>query len=126
MLALPPEEFLRFLVQQMLTVVEDDQFMQLLRVYLPEAIYNPEAAPVGISVISEAIHFLEGYLAAKMERGELRSTDPGLVTHLLMGSVMDIALRRQVLRDPLTLQYSQSQIVEGVVSLALHGLLPGK
>jgi AcrR family transcriptional regulator len=124
MLALSPEEFLRFLVQQMLAMVEDEKFMQLLRVYLPEAIYNPEATPIGIAAISEAIRFMEGYLAAKMESGELCTADPGLVTHLVMGSVMDLALRRQVLRDPLTLQYTQEQIVEGVVALALRGLLP--
>ena len=123
-LGLPPEQFLRFLVQQMLTVVEDDKFMQLLRVYLPEAIYNPGAASMGITFIAEAVHFVEGYLAAKMESGELCQADPGLVTHLLMGSIMDIALRRQALHDPLTLQYTQEQIVDGVVSLALRGLLP--
>jgi AcrR family transcriptional regulator len=124
MLELPPEQFLRFLVGQMLAVVEDEKFMQLLRVYLPEAIYNAEAAPIGIAAISEGIHFMESYLAAKMESGELCAADPGLVTHLVMGSVMDMALRRQVLRDPFTLQYTQEQIVEGVVSLALRGLLP--
>ncbi len=123
-LGLPPEQFLRFLVQQMLTVVEDEKFMQLLRVYLPEAIYNPETASMGIGFIAEAVHFVEGYLAGKMESGELCRADPGLVTHLLMGSVMDIALRRQVLRDPLTLQYTQDQIVDSVVSLALRGLIP--
>jgi AcrR family transcriptional regulator len=124
MLELPPEQFLRFLVQQLLAVVEDEKFMQLLRVYLPEAIYNPGAAPLGIAFIGEAIHFVEGYLAGKMESGELRQGDPGLITHLLMGSVMDMALRRQVLRDPLTLEYTQEQIVECVVSTALDGLKP--
>jgi AcrR family transcriptional regulator len=123
LLELPPEAFLRFLVQQMLSVVEDEKFMQLLRIYLPEVIYNPEAAPQGIAAIAEAVHFVEGYLTARMESGELCTADPGLVTHLLMGSVMDIALRRQVLHDPLTLQYTPEQIVESLVSLTLRGLL---
>ncbi len=123
-LALPPEQFLRFVVRQMLTVVEDEKFMQLLRVYLPEAIYHPEAAPIAIAIIAEASHFVEGYLAARMENGELCKVDPGLVTNLMMGSIMDITLRRQVLHDPQTLQYSQDQIVEVVVSLILRGLLP--
>lgn len=124
LLEMPPEAFLRLLVQQMLTVVEDEKFMQVLRVFLPEVIYNPEAAPLGIPAISEAVHFVEGYLAARMESGELCRADPGLVAHLLMGSVMDMALRRQVLHDPLTLEYTQEQIVESLVSLTLRGLLP--
>ena len=124
-LALPPEQFLRLMVKQMLTVVEDRKFMELLRVALPEAIYNPETSPIRTEIFGEGTRFVEGYLAAKMESGELCKADPSLVTRLVMGSVMNIALLRQVLRDPLARQYSQDQIVEGVVSLALHGLLPG-
>jgi AcrR family transcriptional regulator len=123
-LELPPEPMLRFLVQQILVIVEDERFMQLLRIYLPEAIFNPQTALLGTSAISEAIHFVENYLAAHMASGELRQADPGLVTQFLLGSIMDLALRRQVLNDPSTLQYSQEQIVDSVVSLVLQGLLP--
>jgi AcrR family transcriptional regulator len=124
MLDLPPEQMLRFLVQQILVIVEDERFMQLLRIYLPEAIYNPQTALLGSAAIAEAIHFVESYLAAHMASGELRQTDPGLVTQFLLGSIMDLALRRQVLKDPSTLQYTQEQIVDSVVSLVLQGLLP--
>ena len=124
-LALPPEQFLRLVVRQMLTVVEDDKYMQLLRVYLPEAIYHPVSVPIGTASFEEGTRFMEGYLTAKMESGELCKMDPGLMTRLIMGSVMNIALLRQVLHDPLALEYSQDQIVESVVSLALNGLLPG-
>lgn len=68
---------------------------------------------------------MEGYLAAKMESGELRKMDPGLVTRLVMGSVMNIALLRQIYHDPLALKYSQDQIIESVVALALNALLVG-
>jgi AcrR family transcriptional regulator len=125
MLALPPEQFLRFVVKQMLTSVEDEKFMPLLRLYLPEAIYHPEMAPFMTAIIAQGSQFMEGYLAAKMESGELCKTNPALVTELVMGGVMNMALRRKVLNDPLTLKYSQDEIIEGVVSLALHGLLPG-
>jgi len=124
-LALPPEQFLRFVVRQMLTVVEDEKYLQLLRVFLPEAIYHPEIVSVGVANFEEGTQFMEGYLAAKMESGELCKSDPSLVTRLVMGSIMNIALLRQVLHDPITLRYSQDQIIEGVVAIALHGLLPG-
>jgi TetR/AcrR family transcriptional regulator, cholesterol catabolism regulator len=123
-LELPPEQFLRFAVQQMLTVVEDAKFLELMRVYLPEAFYHPEIAPIGTAFMTEGVRFMEGYLAARMESGELRKMDPGLVTRLVMGSVMNIALLRQVLHDPHALQYTQDQIIETVVSLALNALLP--
>lgn len=122
-LEMPIEQFFRFIVEQMLTGVESGEFTQMLRIFLPEAIYHPDLAPVVTDIIAEGSNFMEGYLTSKMESGELRKMDPGLVTNLVMGSVMNIALRRQVLHDPLMLQYTQDQIVEGVVSLALRGLL---
>ena len=51
-------------------------------------------------------------------------TDPALAVQVLMGSVMAFVLRRQVLRDPVVLRYSHEQIVEGIVSATLQGLLP--
>ncbi|MGD0750587.1 MAG: TetR/AcrR family transcriptional regulator [Anaerolineales bacterium] len=124
-LALPPEQFLHLVVRQMLTVVEDAKYQQLLRIYLPEVIYHPETVPIGIANFEEGTRFVQGYLAAKMESGEFRKMDPGLVTRLVMGSVMNIALLRNILHDPLALQYSQEQIIESVVDLALNALLPG-
>ena len=124
-LALPLEQFLRFVVKQMLTGIEDEKFLPLLKLYLPEAIYHPELAPFMTAIIAQGSQFMEGYLAAKMEAGELCKTDPALVTELMMGGVMNMALRRRVLNDPLTMKYSQDQIIEGVVFLALNGLLPG-
>src|SRR5271157_715645 len=123
-LALPPRQFLGLVVRQMLTVVEDEKYMELFRVYLPESIYHPESVPIGPASFDEGTHFVEGYLAAKMESGELCKMDPSLVTRLVMGSVMNIALLRQILHDPIALQYSQDQIIESVVALALNGLLP--
>jgi AcrR family transcriptional regulator len=124
-LALPLEEFFRFVVKQMLTSVEDERFLPLLKLYLPEAIYHPELAPFMTAIIAQGSQFMEGYLAAKMESGELRITNPALITELVMGGVMNMAMRRQLLHDPLTLKYSQAEIIEGVVSLAMQGLLPG-
>ena len=59
-----------------------------------------------------------------MAKGELRRTDPGLVAHIVMGSVMDLILRRQILYGPLTTQYSREQIIDSLVSLVLKGLQP--
>jgi AcrR family transcriptional regulator len=124
-LSLPLEQFLRFMIQHMLTGIEDGKFMPMLQIYLSEAANHPEVAPIITSMIAGGSRFMEGYLAAKMESGELRKTDPALVTELVMGSVMNMAMRRKVLHDPLTTKYSQEEIVEGLVSLALNGLSPG-
>lgn len=124
MLALPPETFLNFLLRQILTIVEGEQFIQLIRAFLPEVIYNQEMSPLAVSILGEAIGFLSNYLSAKMESGEVRQTDAQLTAQTLFGCLMGFVLRRQILRDPSALAYTQEQIVESVVTNILEGLRP--
>jgi hypothetical protein len=92
-------------------------------VFLPEAIHNPALAALGLPSHQEATKFLEDYLAAKMDSGELRRADPAMAAQVLMSGIMGFVLRRQILHDPLALQYTREQITESVVHMALHGLL---
>lgn len=124
MLAMPPEALLRLIVGQMLAIVEDERFVQLLRVYLPEAMYSPEVSSLGATSIQEATMLLEEYFRAKMESGELRHENTGLSAQLVMGSVMSLVLRRQILRDPDALRYTHEEIVDSIVGIALQGLAP--
>jgi AcrR family transcriptional regulator len=124
MLGLPPDALLRAFVGKMVEFVEDESFVRLLRVFLAEMIHDPNMSPFGTPAVQEATKFLQDYLAAKMETGELRRTDPALAVQVLMGSVMAFVLRRQVLRDPVVLRYSHEQLVDAIVSVTLQGLLP--
>jgi len=125
MLALPVETLLRSLLLQMLDVVEGEQFVQLLRVYLPEVMHNPGLSVLGLPSYQQAIRSLGEYLAAKMESGELRRADASMAAQVLMSGLMGFVLRRQVLHDTSVLQYSHEQIIDSVLDLSLHGLLPG-
>jgi AcrR family transcriptional regulator len=124
MLAMSPEALLRLIVAQMLAIVEDERFVQLLRVYLPEAMYSPEVSSLGATSIQEATRLLEDYFTAKMESGELRQENTGLSAQLVMGSVMSLVLRRQILHDPDALRYTHEEIVDSIVGIALQGLAP--
>jgi AcrR family transcriptional regulator len=123
MLDLPPEALVRMLVKNMLAIAEGEPFLQLVRVCLPELIYNPDVAPFGLATLHEATAFLETYLARRSTQGELRPIDPALVAQVLMGSITGIVVRRHIFRDPMALRYSQEQIVESIVTTMLHGLL---
>ncbi|HJT57627.1 MAG TPA: TetR/AcrR family transcriptional regulator [Ktedonobacteraceae bacterium] len=124
--ALPPEVFLRFIVMQVLGILEDENFIQLIRVFLPEVVYNPDTGSTVGSAIQQALNFLETYFQAKMETGELRKTDPTLIPQLFFGSVMAFVLRRNIARDPQVIQYTHQQIADVVVDTMLKGLLPGR
>ena len=68
-LMLPPEVFLRFMILQVLGIVEGENFVQLLRVLLPEVIHNPTMSQVGTGVLQRVLGFLASYFASKMQAG---------------------------------------------------------
>src|SRR5688500_15581529 len=49
----PPEVFLRFMAQQLLTIIEDDRFVRLMRVFLPEVVYHPEMTAFNLPVMHQ-------------------------------------------------------------------------
>jgi AcrR family transcriptional regulator len=124
MQSLPPETLLPLLFRQALSIVESDNFIQVIRVILPEAVHNPDIAAMAANTFQEVIQFLSYYFSDKMEHGELREADPLLVTQTFLNSFIGFVLRRQIFHDPLALQYTQEQIVESVITTALSGLLP--
>lgn len=123
-LALPPEVFLRYIIMQVLSILEEENFIQLIRVFLPEVVYDPNLGSTLSNALQQVLGLLETYFQSKMDAGELRKTDPSLMPQLLIGSVMAFVLRRNVLRDPLVLHYSHEQIADAVVETMLKGLLP--
>jgi AcrR family transcriptional regulator len=127
MLGLTPEKFIRTLLLHMLNIVESEQFVRLLRVFLPETIHNPGLSTLGLPSHQEATRFLENYLQAKTDSGELRHVehaDPSMVAQALMSGIMGFVLRRQILHDPSALRYTREEIVDGMLGTVLLGLLP--
>ena len=124
MLALPPGDFLPRILRELLDVLEGDEFLSMLRVFLPEAIHNGTMSPSVFSAMTGASGFLQRYLEDRMEAGQLRPADAALTSHLVLGSLMDLVLRRRVIRDRAVLKFSRQQIVDHVVSTTLEGLLP--
>jgi AcrR family transcriptional regulator len=125
MLALPPQVGLPAILRPILSMVEGERFVQLLRLFLPEVIQNPAAASSGLLAFHEGMAVLEEYFSAKMLNGELRQADPSLSAQVLMSSLVGFVLRRQILRDPVALGYSQGELIDSVVETVLRGLLPG-
>lgn len=124
MLELPPAVFLPLILKKVLEIVESEDFVRLIRVFVPEIIHNPELSPLGVSVLQQGLGFLTGYLRSSMESGQLRPGDAALTAQVLLGSVVGFVLRRQILRDSVALLLTQEQIVTAVVDSVLNGLLP--
>lgn len=120
----PPELALRAFIRQLLAIAEGEPLVQLIRLFLPEVILNPAVAPAGLGGFDEVARFVERYLADCMERGELRRGDAALTAQVLLNNLIGAVLRRQVIRDPAMLRYSQVALAEHITEMMLHGLLP--
>ena len=124
MLEMTPKAFLTSTLREVLTVLESAEFVAMLRVFLPEATRRGAIAPPVFAAIGEATSFLERYFRSKMKSGDLAPADAALTSHLLLGGLMDLVLRRQVIRDAAVLKFSHAQIVDNLVSVTLEGLRP--
>lgn len=122
--SMPPALFLRFVIRQVLSIIEGENFMQFIRVMLPEVIRNPQVTPLVTGFFQRLLGFLTSYFESKMATGELRRTDASLTAQVFMGSIIGFVLRRNIIRDPSALQYSHEQIADAVVETVLTGLTP--
>ncbi len=124
MLALPPEAFLRFIIRQILSIIEDENFIQVIRVMLPEIVHNPEMTPTVVGFLQRVMEFLTSYFESKMEAGELRQSDASLTAQVFLGSVMGFVLRRHILRDEQALRYTPEQIADAIADTVCFGIAP--
>jgi hypothetical protein len=120
----PPGLFLNFMAKQILKITESETFVLLLRVFLPEVIYNPEIVTFNLAAIQDVSGVLVNYLESSMKSGQLRRSDASLTLQVFTGSLFAFVIRRQILHDPAALQYSQEEIAESVVTTVLEGLRP--
>jgi AcrR family transcriptional regulator len=126
MLTMPPQLFMRYMIQQVLDIVESENFIGLIRVILPEVVHgdNPEMSSLVGAALLRVMGFIGNFLEAKMQSGELRHTEVSVTTQIIFGSVAGFVLRRQIFRDPVALEYSHEQIADSVIETILKGLLP--
>jgi|SRR5947209_3671127 len=125
-LTLPPEAFLRLMIQQVLNIVEGENFVSMVRVLLPEVVHGDDrqlAELIG-NTLQRIIGFLGSYIEAKVATGELRPVDTSLTAQTIFGGVVGFVLRRQILQDPLALAYTPEQIANAIAETVLPGLLP--
>lgn len=123
---LPPEQFLRLLIRQILHIVENENFIGLIRVLLPEIIHasDPHIMRAVTEVFQRISSILGRYFESKIAIGEIRPFDTTLLTQMLIGCVISFVFRRHILRDPLALDLTHEQIADVVVDTIVQGIAP--
>ncbi len=123
-LELPPEQFFPLLLRQVLDIIEGEDVIGLLRVMIPELLHNPALFALPVSLFPRIFDFLGSYVEAKIASSEIRPIDSSLAVQTLVGCAMGYVIRRQLMRDPLALQYTHEQIVQAITDPFLRGILP--
>ena len=123
MLEQPPTIFLPMLIQRVLAIVEDEQFVNILRMILPEILHNTEISSIALGFFQRLLDFLGQYLQIQIARGAVRAdVNPELVTQLLVSNLIGLVMRRQIIRDPSVRGYTHSEIAQAIVSTFLQGI----
>jgi AcrR family transcriptional regulator len=126
MLEQPPEVLLPLLIRRVLGIVEDEHFLGVMRVILPEMLHDPtQFSPIALSFLQRVLAFLGNYLKAQIARGTVRAdVDVDRATQVMVSSMMGMVLRRQIVRDPSVLQYTQEEIAQAILDTVLCGIKP--
>ena len=126
LLAQPLEVFLRFLLLRILSVVENEKFVGLMRVMLPEVMHGENQAVIQLvtNAFQRGLGMGGMFIEAKMQSSEMREADGSLIAQIVVGCLMGFVLRRQILHDPLALQYTHEQIADAITETVLKGIMP--
>jgi AcrR family transcriptional regulator len=123
MLTLPPEVFLQEMLMRILGVLEQTEYISLVRVILPEVLKVQEGGLIVQSLILRMLNFLRGYLQHQAELGRIApTTNLDFAMHAILGSMITMVMRRQILRDHSVLALSQSEIASGIVNTVFNGI----
>jgi AcrR family transcriptional regulator len=126
MLEQPPEILLPLLLRRVLSIVEGEQFVGMIRVILPEMLHDAtQVQPIALSYLQRVLAFLSNYLKVQAARGTVRADlDVERTIQVMVSSMMGLVLRRQIVRDPSVLQYTHEEIVRAILDTILQGIKP--
>lgn len=125
MLELPPEILLPQLILRVLRIVENEEFLGILRVLLSELLHDPQMLSLPTAFIQRMLSFLGMYFQAQISKGTVRpDIKADVVTHMMAGSILTFVVRRQLLHDPEALRYTHQEIADAVVNTLLGGIRP--
>ncbi len=120
----PPEDVLPMLARYGLSRLDNQETINLFKIFAGEAAYSERIRAIANSNINRLLSVLSAYLAAQMEQGRFRRDDPTLCAQTFLAGLFAAIIRRQLLGDPTMLGYSKKHIVDTVVGIFLRGMRP--
>ena len=124
MLEQPPETLLFVLVIRLLSLVESEPFVSVVRVMLSEMLHGAsEVAPIARDFVLRVIGFLSEYFKRQVASGNVRSDlDVTTTAQVFTSCMVGMVMRRQILRDTSVLQYSHEELALAILNPFLQGI----
>jgi AcrR family transcriptional regulator len=114
MLTYPPQVLLPRLLTQVGEIVENEPFVSMIRLIIPEMITGSSTiAPIVIETFQKIVGGLEGYLLQHRVQGNIRADlNTGMLTQIVISCMVGTVLRRQIIGDPSVQTLSWESLVQ--------------
>lgn len=129
----PPEQVIREAVGSFVEALDDPRTLSVYRIMM-RAVFHSDASDGRGRTIEDARCYmrdhaqrigasLRAYLDAEIARGRVRPVNTTLAAYMIMQGVILAAMRRAK-GDPDLAALSRDELVDSIVGICLHGLLP--
>ncbi len=121
-LDVPPTLFLARLAEGFLAVLHEGGQVRLMRLVLRDSDHAPDlTAAISAALMSRVLGPLRAYFVRQIELGTIRHADPDFVVQTLIGSLIGLLLRREVLQEPQSRTWDVPAYLATTLDLFLHG-----
>jgi len=120
-----PEQFLHNFARFYIGMYERPQNLALFKMVVANTVSLPAVVrQLQSRVVAGVLGTVQAYLEQQVALGRMRPCDTEMVARAFIGSLLAYVVSRHILKDPLAQQVPQDRLVEGVVDVVLHGILP--
>ncbi len=108
----------------MLEIVESETSVNLLRIFIPELLYNAEVIePFRTKLIGQLVGFFSGYYTRLQELGHVGShVDPTFLAQMILSCLFGFVMRRYIVGDPTVAQYYHQELAILMTTIILNGI----
>lgn len=131
--ARPPEQVIREALGSFVAALDDPRSLSVYHMMMRAIFHGEGRGPRGKTVEEARCYMRDqwqgigarfrAYLDAEIERGRLRPVNSALATQLIIHSAM-FAVMRRAAGDLALAKLSRDEIVDSVIDVCLHGMLP--
>jgi AcrR family transcriptional regulator len=123
-LDIPPDVLLPRIMQRFTRFITSPDQVRLMRLVLRDADREPElAAALAQVVVGRALGPLAAYFRHHMEAGTIRQTNPDFAAQAFMGMFVLLALRREIMLEPISRTWDVDAYAASTVDIFLRGIL---